>query len=68
MDRAVRNLTDLGVSEVEALCSASRVPARLMGRPELGDLKPNTPADIVVLDDRFQVRRTIVDGDETFTR
>jgi N-acetylglucosamine-6-phosphate deacetylase len=68
MDRAVRNLTDLGVSEVEALCSASRVPARLMGRPELGDLKPNTPADIVVLDDRLQVRRTIVDGDETFTR
>ena len=68
MDQAVRNLIDLGVSELGALHSASRVPARLMGRPELGDLAPNTPADIVVLDDRFQVRRTIVDGDETFTR
>lgn len=68
MDRAVRNLIDLGVSEVEALHSASRVPARLMGRPELGQLAPHTPADIVVLDDRFEVTRTIVDGNETSTR
>ena len=68
MDQAIRNLIDLGVAEVEALHSASLVPARLMGRSELGHLAPDTPADIIVLDDRFEVTRTIVDGNETFSR
>jgi N-acetylglucosamine-6-phosphate deacetylase len=62
MDRAVRNLTQLGVPLVEALAGASTVPARLLGQPELGTLRPGHPADIVVLDASHQVQRTVVGG------
>lgn len=68
MDRAVRNLVALGVPRVEALEAASAVPADLLGRPELGTLRPGTPADIAVLDDALQVQRTIVGGVERFAR
>ncbi len=62
MDVAVRNLVDLGIPIVEAVEAATRVPAGLVGRPELGTLRPGTPADIVVLDDDLRVVRTLVDG------
>lgn len=64
MDAAVRNLVDLGVSVVDAVDAATRVPAGLIGRPELGTLRPRTPADVVVLDDTLHVARTLVAGIE----
>jgi N-acetylglucosamine-6-phosphate deacetylase len=64
MDAAVRNLVTLGTSEVQALLAATRAPARLLARPSLGVLAPGVPADIVVLDDRLEVRATLVDGHE----
>jgi N-acetylglucosamine-6-phosphate deacetylase len=62
MDRAVRNLAALGASEVEALLAATRAPARLLARADLGVLAPGSPADVVVLDDRLEVTATFVDG------
>jgi N-acetylglucosamine-6-phosphate deacetylase len=62
MDRAVRNLAALGASEVEALLAATRAPARLLAREGLGVLAPGSPADVVVLDDRLEVRATYVGG------
>ena len=64
MDAAVRNLVTLGASEAEALLAATRAPARLLARPDLGELAPGAPADIVVLDDALEVRATLVDGRE----
>ena len=58
MDAAVRNLVTLGASEVQALLAATRAPARLLARPDLGVLAPGVPADIVVLDDGLEVRAT----------
>jgi N-acetylglucosamine-6-phosphate deacetylase len=66
MDAAVRNLVTLGASEVEALLAASRAPARLLARADLGVLAPGAPADVVVLDDRLHVRATYVDGRELY--
>jgi N-acetylglucosamine-6-phosphate deacetylase len=66
MDSMVRNLLSLGVPAIDALATVTRVPAKLIGRPELGDLRPGTPADIVVLDEGMQVMRTIVGGAEVF--
>jgi N-acetylglucosamine-6-phosphate deacetylase len=66
MDKAVRNLVDLGASIEDALDAATRVPARLVGRAELGSLDAGTPADVVVLDDALTVRRTLVGGVEVF--
>lgn len=62
LDRAVRNLAGLGVGEVEAVEAATAVPARLVGRDDLATLRPGTPADVAVLDDRFEVATTFVDG------
>jgi N-acetylglucosamine-6-phosphate deacetylase len=62
MDAAVRRLHALGAPLDAALDAASAVPATLAGRPELGTLAPGTPADVVVLDDRLEVVRTLVAG------
>jgi N-acetylglucosamine-6-phosphate deacetylase len=68
IDQAVRNLVDLGVSLIEALESATRVPAGLAGRPDLGTLRPGTTADVAVLNDALDVQRTLVAGEERFAR
>jgi N-acetylglucosamine-6-phosphate deacetylase len=62
MDAAVRNLVALGASEVQALLAATRAPARLLAQPAIGALAPGAPADVVVIDDRLEVRGTYVDG------
>jgi N-acetylglucosamine-6-phosphate deacetylase len=59
---AVRNLHALGASLEEALAAASSVPARIAGRPDLGRLAPGSPADVVILDDRLEIQRVLVDG------
>jgi N-acetylglucosamine-6-phosphate deacetylase len=59
---AVRNLVALGASVEAALGAASEVPARIAGRPDLGTLAPGFPADVVVLDDRLEILRVLVDG------
>ncbi|MEX0659982.1 MAG: N-acetylglucosamine-6-phosphate deacetylase [Egibacteraceae bacterium] len=64
MDAAVRNLVDLGLPVADAVDAATRVPAGLAGRPELGTLRPGTPADVAVLDDTLHVTRTLVAGIE----
>lgn len=66
MDQAVRNLVSLGASLEFALAAASRNPARLLGRGDLGELQVDAPADLVVLDDRLEVRRTLVGGAEVY--
>jgi N-acetylglucosamine-6-phosphate deacetylase len=66
MDQAVRNLVGCGASLAEAAHAAATVPARLLGRPELGVLRPGGPADLTVLDDDLQVVRTLVQGAEAF--
>jgi N-acetylglucosamine-6-phosphate deacetylase len=64
LDRAVRNLVGLGVPLPDAVAAATAVPARLVGHPELGTLRPRTPADIAVLDSGHRVVRTLVGGRE----
>jgi N-acetylglucosamine-6-phosphate deacetylase len=63
MLRAVRNLHALGIPLADALAAASAVPARIARRPDLGRLAPGAPADLVVLDDRLEIARILVEGD-----
>jgi N-acetylglucosamine-6-phosphate deacetylase len=62
MDRAVANLVEKGASLAAAVHAASRAPALLMGRPDLGRIAVGHPADIAVLDDDLRVIRTLVGG------
>jgi N-acetylglucosamine-6-phosphate deacetylase len=60
---AVRNLHALGISFEEAVGAATSVPARILGRPDLGVLEPGGAADVVVLDDRLEIARVIRGGE-----
>ena len=60
---AVRNLHALGVPFEGAVRAATEVPARIVGRPDLGGLEPGARADIVVLDDRLEIARVVFGGE-----
>jgi N-acetylglucosamine-6-phosphate deacetylase len=60
---AVRNLHALGISFEDAVSAATSVPARIVGRPDLGVLEPGAAADIVVLDDRLEIINVVCAGE-----
>jgi N-acetylglucosamine-6-phosphate deacetylase len=62
MIEAVRNLHALGVPLVDAVAAATSVPARAVRRPELGILCEGGTADVVVLDDRLEIRTVLRAG------
>jgi N-acetylglucosamine-6-phosphate deacetylase len=63
MIEAVRNLHALGIPFEEAIGAATEVPARILGRSDLGVLEPGGPADVVVLDDRLEIVRVLCGGE-----
>jgi N-acetylglucosamine-6-phosphate deacetylase len=63
MLESVRNLHSLGVPLADALAAASAVPARVTGH-KLGRLAPGGAADVLVLDDRLELRGVFVGGKE----
>lgn len=68
MDRAVANLVSVGVSLPDAVTAATRIPADLIGRPELGRIAPGAAADLTWLDDDLRARATWVAGDLVYQR
>jgi len=60
---AVRNFHALGIRFEDAISAATAVPARIVGRPDLGVLEPGGAADIVVLDDRLEIVNVLSAGD-----
>ena len=61
---AVRNVHALGVSFEDAIGSATTVPARILGRTDVGVLEPGGPADVVVIDDRLDIVNVLCAGEE----
>jgi N-acetylglucosamine-6-phosphate deacetylase len=59
---AVRNIHALGVPFEEAVGAATEVPARFLGREDVGVLEPGAPADVVVLDDRLEIQAVLCAG------
>ena len=66
MDAGVRNLVSLGIGLPQAVHAAATAPARLLGRDDLGVLRPGSGANIAVLNDELEVERTLVNGQEAF--
>ena len=64
MIEAVRNLHALGVPLEEAVEAATTTPARVLGDSALGRIAIGSPADVVVLNDRIEIERVLVGGDE----
>ncbi|HWH05504.1 MAG TPA: N-acetylglucosamine-6-phosphate deacetylase [Gaiellaceae bacterium] len=62
--QAVRNAVGLGIPLAEAVDAATRVPARVLRRDDVGSIAPGRPADVVVLDDRLEVVRVLLGGGE----
>jgi N-acetylglucosamine-6-phosphate deacetylase len=64
LPEAVRNLHALGATLVQAVAAVTSVPARVLGRDDVGSLRIGGPADVVVLDDRLEIRSVHVAGRE----
>ncbi|MGH3071680.1 MAG: N-acetylglucosamine-6-phosphate deacetylase [Gaiellaceae bacterium] len=61
---AVRRLHGLGVPLADAVGAATSVPAKVVRRPNLGNLRPGADADVVVLDDDLEIRTVFVGGED----
>ena len=59
---AVRRLVRLGVPLAEAVDAGTAVPARILGRADVGVLEPGVRADVVVLDQGVRVTRVLRSG------
>jgi len=59
----VRRAVEAGATLENAVVAASSRPARLIGRTDLGRLRPGDPADAVVLDDALEVSSAYVAGE-----
>ncbi len=66
MDRAVRNVTSLGIPLREAVQMASTTPAHLLGRGDLGRIEEGAIADLVVLDQALHVRAVYGAGERIY--
>ena len=64
LDQAVRNLVGLGASVEEAVAAVTSVPARVLGRTDVGVLAVGAPADVVILDSELGVIRVLLAGSE----
>lgn len=66
LDEAVGNAIGLGLGEAAAVDAATRVPADLIGRPDLGRIAPGAAADLVWLGPGHRARTTWVNGQNVF--
>ncbi len=66
MDQAVGNAVAVGLGLPEAVAAASRIPADLIGRPDLGRLAAGAVADLAWLGDDLRTRATWVNGAQVY--
>jgi N-acetylglucosamine-6-phosphate deacetylase len=58
----LRHLRALSVGLPEALDAVTEGPARVLGRPDVGHIRQGRPANLVVLDDRLELKEVMVNG------
>jgi N-acetylglucosamine-6-phosphate deacetylase len=68
MDAAVANMVRAGAGLPGAVAAATRIPADLIGRPELGRIAPGAAADLTWLGDSLRARATWVAGELVYSQ
>jgi N-acetylglucosamine-6-phosphate deacetylase len=68
MDVGVANLVAAGIGLAEAVAAASRVPADLIGRTDLGRIAPGAAADLAWLGDDLRTRATWIGGELVYAQ
>ncbi|MFI0484830.1 N-acetylglucosamine-6-phosphate deacetylase [Actinomadura sp. 9N215] len=66
LDDAIGNAVRIGIDAVTAVDAATRTPADLIGRPDLGRISPGAAADLVWLGPDHRARTTWVNGQKVF--
>jgi N-acetylglucosamine-6-phosphate deacetylase len=66
MDVAVRNLVAIGIDPAEVIEAATRVPADVLGRQDLGRLAPGARADLVWWSDDLRPMRVWIGGEVAY--
>ncbi|MDX6227559.1 MAG: N-acetylglucosamine-6-phosphate deacetylase [Frankiales bacterium] len=66
LDVAVRNLVDVGIAASDVLDAATRVPADVLGRTDLGRLATGAKADLVWWSDDLRPLRVWIGGQVAF--
>lgn len=64
LDEGLRNLIALGRPIPEAVAAVTSRPAALVGEPDIGTLRNGRAADVVVLDDQYEIEQVLVAGSE----
>jgi N-acetylglucosamine-6-phosphate deacetylase len=67
MDAAVANMVTAGIGLAEAVAAATRIPADLIGRPDLGRIAPGALADLTWLGDDMRTRATWIGGELAYS-
>lgn len=70
LDKAITNMLDItGISLIEAIKMVTVNPAKCLGiENKKGSLEPGKDADIVILDEKLEVRATLVKGRVVYKR
>ena len=66
MDVAVSNMVSVGVGLPEAVAAATRIPADLIGRPDLGRIAAGARADLTWLGEGLRAQATWVAGHRAY--
>lgn len=67
MDTAVAHMVAAGATLADAVTAATRIPADLIGRPDLGRIAPGAAADLAWLGDDLRTRAAWVGGDMVYS-
>ena len=68
MDMGVANMITAGVGLADAVAAATRIPADLIGRPDIGRIARGAAADLAWLGDDMRTRATWVGGELVYSR